>query len=296
MHPRPDYPMSERSDWRAHLQGCLSAACILEATARKPGNVHPGAAFADVTFEDFVRSAQVTAPVLADARDQGVGRAIREAVAVTQRAVGRNTNLGIILLLAPLAASSPEVELGAGIDDVLEALTIDDARECFAAIRQAAPGGIGHAEQQDVSASPTVTLREAMALAAERDLIARQYSRGFEDVLQFGVPALLEELKGHDWETATIRLHLRFMVRHPDSHIMRKCGSAVARSAVELAQRVLDADWPVTPTSARSLEELDRWLRADGHRRNPGTSADLVAASLFATLRDRRAPVGVWPE
>ncbi|MGD9857664.1 MAG: triphosphoribosyl-dephospho-CoA synthase [Planctomycetaceae bacterium] len=277
-------------DWTQRLREMIRAACVWEASAHKPGNVHPGASFADVRFEDFVRSADVTAPVLAETAELGVGRAIREAVSVTRRAVGRNTNLGIILLIAPLAAVPQSLTLAAGIEDVLASLTVEDARCCYEAIREARPGGLGRAAQQDVADPPSVTLREAMRQASDRDRIAAQYVNGFADVLQRGLP-ILESAGWHERdgvadETAIIRLHLRLMSELPDTLIARKCGPATAQESALRAQRVLDAGWPDADAGRQELVKLDHWLRGDGHRRNPGTTADLVAAILFAALRD----------
>lgn len=279
--------MTPSAEWTAHLQGCIRAACVLEVTARKPGNVHPRASFVDVRFEDFLRSADVAAPVLAQSAELGVGRAIREAVSVTHRVVGRNTNLGIVLLLAPLAAVPEDTPLEAGIERVLQHLTTEDARECYAAIREAAPGGLGRADDQDVAGQPSRTLREVMALAGERDTIAAQYANGFADVFALGLPILVAEMSHHDWETAVIRLHLQFMARRPDTLIARKCGPECAAMSATRAQQVLDLGWPEERAALTALQRLDTWLRADGHRRNPGTTADLTAAVLFAALRDR---------
>jgi triphosphoribosyl-dephospho-CoA synthase len=270
----------------------IRAACVWEVSARKPGNVHPDAEFADVRFEDFVRSADVVAPVLAEARTLGVGRAIREAVAVTRGAVGCNTNLGIILLLAPLAAVPASLTLRDGIEDVLARLTLEDARDCYAGIREAQPGGLGRAVQEDVAGPPSVTLREAMQLAAGRDRIAGQYANGFKDVLVRGLSLLetpqSEQWAAARWEQAIIMLHLRLMADSPDTLIARKCGIATAQEASVRAQRVLEAGWPHTHAGHQEFEDCDRWLRREGHRRNPGTTADLVAAILFAALRDER--------
>src|SRR5206468_5886184 len=73
---------------------------------------------------------------------------------------------------------------------VLDATTVDDAREVYAAIRRAAPGGLGRVEAQDVANEPDVTLLEAMRLAAGRDGIAREYATAFEVTFGTGVPAL----------------------------------------------------------------------------------------------------------
>src|SRR5438552_2117088 len=80
----------------------IRTACLLEATARKAGNVHPRASFADLAYDDFVASADVAAPALSRAREIGVGRAVFAAIEATRNCVGKNTNLGIVLLLSPL--------------------------------------------------------------------------------------------------------------------------------------------------------------------------------------------------
>jgi triphosphoribosyl-dephospho-CoA synthase len=264
----------------------IRAACIMEVTAPKPGNVHPGAAFADVCFDDFVRSADAVAPLLARAAEFGTGWVMLEAVRATREAVGRNTNLGIILLLAPLAAVPAERTLRTGIAAVLTQLSVDDARHCYAAIRLASPGGLGTAGQADVSTEPDVDLVEAMTLAADRDSVAKQYAGGFADVLKWGLPRLADCYDACRWQESVVRLHLQLMSRLPDTLIARKCGWETARQSQHQAQAVLAAGWPDQPFGRQMLSGFDRWLRADGHRRNPGTTADLVAAILFAGLRE----------
>jgi triphosphoribosyl-dephospho-CoA synthase len=264
----------------------------MEATAPKPGNVHPAAAFADLCYDDFCRSAEAIAPVMSRAREVGVGRAVLAAVHATRESVGRNTNLGIILLLAPLAAVPPDRTLEAGIADTLAGLTPDDARLVYQAIRLARPGGMGRVDEQDIASEPGVTLVEAMRLAAGRDGVAAEYATGYRLVLGFGVPVLAACRSFADaWEQAVIELHLRLMARQPDTLIARKCGSGIANESCRLAGEVLTAGWPDRAAGLKRLEHLDRWLRSDGHRRNPGTTADLVTACLFAALRDGRIAV-----
>lgn len=287
----------------------IRAACLLEATARKPGNVHPQARFADLEYADFVRSADVAAPWLARAAELGVGWSVRRAVEATQAAVARNTNLGLVLLLAPLAAVPPEKQLAEGIEAVLSALTVTDAVHVYHAIRRAAPAGLGRAAEQDVSQEPTETLREVMSRAADRDRVARQYARSFEDVLGFGLATLREwwERLGARplvpptgapfprWEGAVIGLHLSLLARWPDSLIERKCGREAAREAAARASHVLQAGWPERAPGWEALQACDQWLRCDGRRRNPGTTADLVGAVLFAALRERHWRLEEWP-
>lgn len=278
-------------DADAPLAEAIRAACVLEASAAKPGNVHPGASFPDLTFEDFVRSADAIAPVLARTAKLGVGRAVYEAIEATRAAVSSNVNLGIVLLLAPLAAVPRDRRLRDGIDDVLSRLTREDAAWVYRAIRLAQPGGLGTAPDEDIANEPTGTLREVMSLAAERDGVAAQYANGFAWVLEESTPFLASvgsKFPQH-WEAAIIELQLRLMAKHPDTLIARKCGWETAAEASRLARQCLQdvIELPLeSEQRAKRLHDLDRWLRADGHRRNPGTTADLIAACLFAAIRD----------
>jgi triphosphoribosyl-dephospho-CoA synthase len=266
---------------------CAQLACIWEATARKPGNVHRYADFADLTYVDFLQSAAAVAPVLNAASSSGVGKTVLEAVKATRRVTPTNTNLGIVLLLAPLAAVPLSEDLRKGLQRVLAGLDVADARATYEAIRLAAAGGLGQVPDQDIRQEPTQGLREAMALAAERDLIARQYANGFREVFDDGVPALCLGLKqtGHI-ESAIIYCHLHLLASYPDSLIVRKRGLAEAQEASHRARSVLALGWPRGEESQQALTELDAWLRAEGHGRNPGTTADLVTACLFVLLRE----------
>ena len=273
------------------LSEAIRLACVLEASAAKPGNVHPRAAFPDLTFEDFVRSAEAIAPVLSHTASTGVGRAVFQAVEATRAVVASNTNLGIVLLLSPLAAVPRDQPLQDGICDVLRRLTRDDAAWVYRAIRLAQPGGLGTTASEDVALEPTRTMLEVMTLAADRDGVAAQYANGFAWVFQEGVP-FLASVGNHfaqHWEAAIIELQLRLLAAHPDTLIARKCGSEMAHEASRRAWACLQGLVGLPLASDKRAAELidfDRWLRADGNRRNPGTTADLVAACLFAALRE----------
>ena len=268
-------------------------ACYYEAKARKPGNVHPAASFQDLQFEDFVRSAEVISPILAQAETKGVGTVILESVQATQQHVGQNTNLGILLLLAPLAAVPLPHPLTAGIHQVLQNLSLNDAKLVYQAIRSAAPGGLGDVTEGDVKSSPSGTLLEMMSLATQRDTIAKQYGSNFDLVLNFGVKTFLTSVRKNlssdtfqEWEIPIIMLALELLAREADSLILRKCGIAIANEASMKAIEVLEAGWPETSESVNLFDQFDAWLRADGHRRNPGTTADLVASVLFTVFRE----------
>jgi triphosphoribosyl-dephospho-CoA synthase len=267
-------------------------ACLLEVTARKPGNVHRGSDFADSHLLDFLLSAAAIAGPLDRASRIGVGLAVREAVEATRRVVATNTNLGMVLLLAPLAAVPRDRPLPEGVADVLAATTIDDARAVYGAIRRAHPGGLGTVADQDVAGEPTLTLLEVMRLAADRDLVARQYAGAYREVFGEAVPALRDALAaGRPLETAIIHSYLNVLANHPDTLIARKRGRDEAHLASRRAADVLAAGWPDSPAGRTLCDELDTWLRGDGHARNPGATADLITAALFVALRDGTIPL-----
>jgi triphosphoribosyl-dephospho-CoA synthase len=263
-------------------------ACVWETTARNPGNAHRFRDFPDVTYLDFIGSAAAIAPWLETVRGGRVGPTVLEAVRATRQVVRVNTNLGILLLLAPLAAVPPVEDFQAGLARVLEGLDVEDARAVYEAIRLAQPAGLGRVPEQDVHDEPTQTLRQVMALAADRDAVARQYATGYRDVFEEGVPALLFGLaEAGALEEAIIFCHLHLMATFPDSLIARKRGPAEAAESARRAQQVLRAGWPHGEAGRDALAELDAWLRAEERGRNPGTTSDLVTASLFVALRER---------
>jgi triphosphoribosyl-dephospho-CoA synthase len=265
-------------------------AVICEVTAPKPGNVHRGADFEDVTYLDFVLSAVIVGPVLERTAELGLGRAVLEAVRATRDAVGTNTNLGTLLLLAPLAAVSNGTPHADGIGRVLRELTFDDTRYVYEAIRIASAGGLGRTDAADVNDEPPsgLSLVDATLLASGRDLVARQYSNGFADV--FGIAEQIEQgvSQGGSLDAAIVHAHIRQLSVEADSLIARKCGLQIAQQARAMAGRVLDAGMPGDEAYERGLEDFDFWLRSDRHRRNPGTTADLIAAAMFVLLREGR--------
>jgi triphosphoribosyl-dephospho-CoA synthase len=283
-----DQALHPRSDASRLSPGQLAqVACVLEATARKPGNVHRFRDFQDLHFLDFLLSATAIAGPLDRAQGHGLGATVLAAVEATRQVVSTNTNLGMILLLAPLAAVPREADLAQGVARVLAGTTVDDARQVFRAIVLAAPGGLGHASVQDVRGEPTVTLREAMSLAADRDLVARQYASGFHEVLREAAPVLRRAVGcGQPLETAIITTFLELLARHPDSLIVRKRGVETASDVTQRAADVLAAGWPDGCEGRAQCDAFDLWLRAEANRLNPGTTADLVTAALFAALRD----------
>jgi triphosphoribosyl-dephospho-CoA synthase len=259
------------------------AACTDELAAPKPGNVHVHAGGHGMRAADFLRSAATAAPALCRP-GAPLGARILDAVRATRRAVGQNTNLGILLLCAPLAmAAEGGGPLREAVWRVIAASTRADAAATFRAIALAGPGGLGAAARYDVRRPAQVTLPVAMAEAAGRDRIAAQWAGGFADIFDIGLPAYAAA-RGR-WPAprwATLAVYLGFLAAFPDSHVARRHG---ARAATALRARagVFAGRLDAAPDPRALLPELLAWDAALKRRRyNPGTSADLTVATLFA--------------
>jgi triphosphoribosyl-dephospho-CoA synthase len=288
--------MSLRDTIALHVQ----FACIWEATARKPGNIHRYRDFDDTTYIDYLQSAAAIAPLLSADPERPVGATVLEAVRTSRQVAAGNTNLGIILLLAPLVKAAARGSVRDTLPAVLDELDVADADAVYAAIRLANPGGLGRVADQNVALPPTRNLREVMTLAADRDLIARQYADGFREVFDDGAPAIRQGLQRWDsLEVAIIGAQLDLMAKYGDTLIRRKRGEAEAAESSAKARHILAAKWPDTADGWTLFLDFDAWLRAVGHARNPGTTADLLAASLFVLLEESHLHLPVrftWPE
>jgi triphosphoribosyl-dephospho-CoA synthetase len=344
----------------ADVAAAAQLACLLEVSAPKPGNVSPGRHFADARYEDFLASAVAIGEPLAGAGTRSVGATVRLAVEATARWTRSNTNVGLVLLLAPLAraallekgvgrlfpgaekrprdplfsgggeekktpdpffpnaggakkapnpfihndqakmapdAFSPGVGEGTMTPDpfsgslrdavrrVLEATTIDDARDLYAAIRCASPGGLGRVEAQDVADEPTMPLLDVMRLAAGRDGIAREYATAFEVTFERAAPALEQARRdGLSWDDAIVETFLTLLAASPDTHVSRRGGADLAVDVSRRARAVVEKGGVRSEAGRRAIGELDLALRDERNVGNPGTTADLTAAAIFVVL------------
>lgn len=329
-HLHGDWDESVKGADASFIAAAAQLACLLEASAPKPGNVSPGRHFADTRYEHFLASAAAIGGPFAGIADRPLGATIRLAIQATARLTRANTNLGIVLLLAPLARAAaeapgvgrPRPQGGSGADApllrswvaplsrstlarggvspiptwtvdtlrtavgrVLASTTVDDARDVYAAIRLAAPGGLGRTDTQDVSGEPTATLLEVMRLAADRDGIAHEYATGFEVTFERGVPVLARaRADGLAWDDAVVETFLTLLAASPDTHVARRGGIERAETVSRRAREVLDAGGVRTAAGRAALESMDGALRGPGNTANPGTTADLTAATLFVCL------------
>ncbi len=270
------------------------AACRAELTALKPGNVHVHAGGHDMEVAQFERAAVAAAPFVAEAAMRP-GERIRRAVEASMATAGCNTNLGILLLCVPLARAASSLLQGAegrplraALRSVLDGFDMTDAAEVFRAIASANPGGLGRAAEADVSGPATVTLRQAMALAADRDRIARAYGDAYEDIFGFALPALAEARASLPTpDLAVSALHMRLLAAFPDSHIARKYGASIAEGVrIEAASLVHLFQPRLAAGAVGEFLRFDRSLKDRGL--NPGTTADFVVATLFAEQLESR--------
>lgn len=266
-----------------YCKAAFKSACIAELEALKPGNVHIFADGHGMRVQDFMQSAEVSSGPISRA-GISLGQRVLDAVRATHDAVGCNTNLGIVLLCGPLiqaAYMGKHSPFDSRLDSVLQGLTQEDAAHVFEAIRLANPAGLGEQSQHDVHQAPQCTLREAMLVAADRDMLAKQYVQSFVDVWtgldQYS--ALLKRWERPAW--ATTGIYLSFMADFPDSHIVRKYGAIVAEDVRQQAsshrQALLQCENPKTYMA--ELLAWDAQLKAQSI--NPGTSADLTVSVLL---------------
>ena len=265
-------------------------ACLLEATAPKPGNVYPGCSFEDLEYHDFVVAAEIASKAFSQTR-QPISKRMLSAVDSAVAQSRTNVNLGIVLLLGPLVSADETmasdstrardpVNWAESVAEVLDRFDGVDGQNIFKAINHASAGGLGDVDSMDVrDTHPQVDIVKAMTLAADRDLIARQYATGFKDLIQRVVPLVDESIRLRgDLLAGMVDAHLRLLATEPDSLIARKNGLPVALRVQQNARKV-DLDHPV------SIAKFDESLRTRGHELNPGATADLLAAALYVLLR-----------
>lgn len=277
--------MTNRSEIITHA---VYSSCLTEIQAFKPGNVSVHSAGHGMQAADFIRSAELISPIMG-MPGLSVGERILQSVQLTMSQVGCNTNLGILLLTAPLAQAALQCESGIDLQSatikVLENLTLEDATLAFEAIALANPGGLGDAPDHDVRVPAKVTLLQAMQAAQDRDRIAWQYANGYQDIFHIGVNRLRMQLlrwkdNSERLQWAAVACYLEFLSQYPDSHIVRKFGLEKAlyiQKRTESVESMFKAcENPVV--AKRELRRYDAELKREGV--NPGTSADLTVASM----------------
>ena len=275
-----------------NVQEAYLKACLAELEALKPGNVHIFADGHGMKVQHFIDSAEVSAPVLCDDAQYGnrtLGQRIFAALEVTYAKVACNTNLGIILLAAPIVQAAlkyPHLSLLSGLQQVLNETTIADAELVYKGIRLVSPAGMGERNEHDVSENPKITLLEAMRLASAHDMVARQYAEGYAQLFSQALP--LYKSCNERWQRpawALTAVYLYWLSSVPDSHIARKYDEAEALQVQQTAQEHATA-FMALENPKNYMTTLLKWDQSLKQARlNPGTSADLtVITAMLAML------------
>jgi len=271
---------------RKALENAVMASFEGEIEAFKPGNVSVYADGHDMTVLDFQKSAKVSVPLLCEGNNS-LGQRILDSVCATQDAVGCNTNLGMLLLFAPIimAAESgfkDSIELHKNLENTLRSINKTDTEQVFEAISLASPGGLGSVNAHDVNEMPECTLLEAMELASHRDSVALQYVNNYREIFNIGLVDIKNfEKRWNSVKWSTVSCYLNFMSTMTDSHIERKFGREKAE-IIKIKSKVIAESFNNSSKPENNvglLQSFDEELKTKNY--NPGTSADLTAASLL---------------
>ncbi len=275
---------------REQMIDAYKKACICDVEAFKPGNVSVYNAGHDMSVADFLLSAEVSAEPITNP-DYSLGEKIFHAVKATRDAVGCNTNLGILLLCAPVIQAGQQVEerqsLLEALRYVLENTSIKDADWVFKAISLASPGGLGESADQDVSERANVTLFQAMEIAQNKDRIAKQYVTYYKDIFNFSILRYNDGLNSFgNQEWAAVFVFTGLLSKFPDSHIERKYGNEhsgwVLKKIIAVDDALINTQDP--EQLVPMLHEVDREFKEKGI--NPGTTADLTVATVFVVMME----------
>ena len=276
----------------AEIEECVLWACKQEVTAPKPGNVNCFSDNHEMIVADFIKSAHAIAPIMAQ-QNCTVGELILQSICATRTVVNCNTNLGIVLLFAPLCVAMHHCrtfdQFQNSLKQILENLTIDDAEKCYQAIRIAQAGGMGNIEQHDINDVPHITLKQAMELAENRDTIARQYTHNYDAIWCIGLPNLTNAINCEETvEWATAFAYLIMLSKIPDTLICRKKGRTVSEevstNAHSLIKKIKENN--KLSDSKNEVIKWDNYLKKK--KLNPGTTADLTAATLLVYIFQKK--------
>lgn len=308
-----------------YISRSLQLAVLLEVSAYpKPGNVHRTADFAETRYEHFLASAAALYLHFRQAAYAGiqvsqkkitlnqisVGRIIKNAVKdVKAWQQDKNTLLGSILLLCPMAAAAG-LTLSEGtpfqidsyrnnLKSVVKSTTPEDAVHVYDAIEIAQPGGLGKTPRLDVTDADSkqkilaqrTSLYEIFRISASWDSISYEWVNSFHITFDIGYPyfkRIIKETK--DINTASVHTFLKILSEVPDTLIGRKAGRKEAESASSEAARTLDAGGLTSQEGRNRILTLDRRMHDANHKLNPGTTADITSAVLAVAILEGYRP------
>ena len=269
------------------LKKQIKFVCDTEMKSLKPGNVHKFSESHDMNVQDFFKSSLIISKCLTK-NNLDLGKKILNSVNEIQNKIKKNTNLGIILMLSPIVTVVQKEgiiskeELLRKIRSLIKKQNIKNSIPIFKAISLTSPGGLGFSKKYDVNEPPNTNLYKAMEFAKKKDLIARQYCNGFEDIYKIGIPAykkFYNKWGKVDW--ALTGVYLTFLQKFNDSHIARNKGNEIATSIKKEAKK-----YYLFLKKNKNLIKIKKKLlifdkKLKSKRINPGTIADLTVATLL---------------
>jgi len=252
----------------------------------------------------------------------GIGKYVKQAVKdVNSWHNGGNTHLGSIMLFTPLAAAAAILKKHEGkvkVDSlrkeatkVMESTTNEDALEFYGAISSLNIGWLGQIRSKDlpdIGSSKSLnqieesgsTFFEIMKFSSEWDGIARELTNGLSASFKIGYPSFIKTYKEtEDVNMATVNTFLKILSEIPDTFIARKIGlditkdiseavkmgMPISRTISEKSKKILDDHNGMLSTRGKKeIEKMDEELRRSAGHLNPGTTADITAASLMIAL------------
>lgn len=287
-----------------YIADSIQFALILEVCSEKTGNVTPTHDFADTRFEDYLRGAIALKPTLEKAAsgERSLGDLVLEVVTAVKRShTGGNTHLGLAMLLTPLAKAAGECltegdtelqSLQDRVKKVMESSTVDDALKLYEAINLADTGGLEEEVELDVRKRESLdeikdkglTLLDIMKYSAGWDSVASELANGMENVFKCSKAMRDTHEKTEDLMSTIVQTYLTMLADKQDTLIVKKVGLEKAEEVSAKSREVLDAGGVLTVEGREKVVELDSFLRNQGNKLNPGTTADLVTASLAIAL------------
>ncbi|WP_287585131.1 triphosphoribosyl-dephospho-CoA synthase [Candidatus Borrarchaeum sp.] len=308
----------QKETWVNKIQCCAQLAAALELSGwPKPGNVHRTADFADTRYEHYLAGAVAIGPAIARAASQGVklqkgeiqtsdvgiGRWILQGIRDVKQWNEPNTNLGMLILMVPLATAAGtliekrefEIELlRKQFNHIVRATTPQDALDLYQAIATVSPGGMGKVDDEaDVTDENTwnilkereITLFRTMEISQEWDTISKEFVTALELSLGKGYPFFRQTyVSTKDVNITTVHTFLFLLSSKPDTLIQRKLGNEAAMQVSYKAKEVLEMGGLLTQKGTDALHHFDRSLRDSENRYNPGTTADLISVILMVNL------------
>jgi len=273
-------------------------ACVLEVSSFKPGNVHRYRDFSDIKYHHFLTSGIAFGDVIYKAAQdsKNIGKYIKMAVIQSRRWSPSNANLGIIMLHVPIAMGAGNIDnfdsskLRKEMIRLSKNTTVEDSLNVYDAISIAMPNLNPPKRGPDVKEEDAkkrlieenLTLYHVFKISSEWDNISKEWTEGFK--ISFEGYELLKNyyLEERDINWAITKTYIHLLSKYPDTLIARKNNLEISKEVSKIAMEIRNNGY-----KKEDIEKFDSYLSKDGNRLNPGTTADIVAASLMIFLLDR---------